>query len=172
MLKFRILFILLLLTLGFSAVKAQNTGINAPKRQFDEPRRPRLLQELGLTQEQIRRIRQINIENRNKIRGANFRLREANRNLDAAIYSDVADQTLIETRLREFQDAQAEVARIRALTELEIRKVLTPEQLVKFRELRQKFQQMRENRRDDFDVPASNPPNRNSDVKKKPGFLE
>lgn len=168
MLKFRLLSTLLLLMLTFSAVKAQRE-VNLPKQQFKEPARPQLLRELGLTQEQIRRIRLINSENKERMREANFRLREANRNLDAAIYADNADETFIELKLREFQSAQAEIAKIRAVTELEIRKVLTPEQLIRFREMRQRFEQMRQNRRnnrqmEDFQNRPSNrknPPFRN-----------
>ncbi len=156
MLKFRLLFTLLFLTLGFTAVNAQNDA-DAPKQQFDEPNRPQLLRELGLRQEQIRQIRLINGENKEKLREANFRLREARRNLDAAIYSDNADNLLVETKLREFQNAQAEVAKIRTLTELAIRKVLTPEQLVRFRELRQGFEQFRQNRQNNRRERIQNP---------------
>ena len=147
MLKFRLLFTLLFLMLGFTVANAQDDA-DIQKQQFDEPRRPQLLRELGLRQAQIRQIRLINGENKEKLREATFRMREARGNLDAAIYSDNADTSVIETKLREFQNAQAEVAKIRTMTELAIRKVLTPEQLVRFRELRQGFQQTRQNRRE------------------------
>lgn len=167
MLKFRLLFTLLFLTLGFTAVNAQNEP-DAPKQQFDEPRRPQLLRELGLRQEQIRQIRVINGENKEKLREANFRLREARRNLDAAIYSDNADDAFVETKLREFQNAQSEIAKIRTLTELAIRKVLTPDQLVRFRELRQRFEQFRQNRRDIRQERNQNPQNRRFGNGQKP----
>ena len=63
--------------------------------------------------------------------------------LDQAIYAEKVDEATVQIRLREFQDAQAEVARIRANTEFSIRKVLTPDQLLRFRELRQRFEQFR-----------------------------
>lgn len=147
MLKIKILFTLLFLTFGFSAVRAQNDA-DFQKQQFDEPRRPQLLRELGLKPEQIRQIKIINDENREKMREANFHLREARKNLDAAIYADNTNETLIETKLREFQNAQAEVAKIRTLTELAIRKTLTPDQLVRFRDIRQEFEEFRQNRRE------------------------
>lgn len=147
MLKIKLLFTLLFLTLGFSAVKAQNPD-NVQKQQFDEPQRPQLLRELGLKPDQIRQIKMINGENREKMREANLRLREARKNLDAAIYSDYASDELVETVLREFQNAQAQVIKIRTMTELAIRKILTPEQLVRFRELREKFVEFRQNRRE------------------------
>lgn len=148
MFNMKMLFILLLLTSGFTVVGAQNkTDFNAPKQQLNEPNRPNLMRELGLNQDQIRQIRQINIVNKEKMREATFRVREANRNLDAAIYAENTDEVLIQTRLRAFIEAQAEVAKIRTLTEFAIRKILTPEQLVRFRELRQQFQQRRQERR-------------------------
>jgi Spy/CpxP family protein refolding chaperone len=144
--KIKLLFTLLFLTLTFSASKAQNVS-NVQKQQFNEPERPQLLRELGLKPDQIRQIKMINGENRDKMREANFRLRQARNNLDAAIYANNADPALVETRLREFQNAQAEVAGIRTMTEFAIRQILTPEQLVKFRELRERFEQFRQNRR-------------------------
>ena len=159
MLKIKLLFALLFLTLGFSAVAAQNID-NVKNQQFDEPERPQLLRELGLRPEQIRRMKMINGENRDKMREANFRLHEARKNLDAAIYSDNADDALVETKLREFQNAQAEIAKIRVMTELAIRKILTPEQLVRFRELRARFEQFQMNRREFRQELRQNPPKR------------
>ena len=90
MLKFRLLFALLFLTLGFSAANAQNDA-DAPKQQFDEPRRPQLLRELGLRQEQVRQIRIINGENKEKLREAKIQVnnevrgRTDNRDMPSAI---------------------------------------------------------------------------------------
>lgn len=147
MLKIKLLFALLFLTLGFFAAQGQPPA-NAQKQQFDEPpQRPQLLRELGLKPDQIRQIRMINGENREKMRDANFRLRESRKNLDAAVYANNADPALVEARLREFQNAQAEVIKIKTMTEFAIRQILTPEQLVKFRELRERFEQFRQDHR-------------------------
>jgi len=61
-----------------------------------------------------------------------------------SIYGDTVDDSVVKERLREFQAAQAELARIKFTNELAVRKVLTPEQLVKFRELRRRFADARE----------------------------
>src|SRR5688572_23848422 len=66
-------------------------------------------------------------------------MREANRNLDMAIYGDAVSDAEFQTRLKEFHSAQSELARLRFEGELSVRRVLTPEQLVRFRELRQRF---------------------------------
>ncbi|MBA3633846.1 MAG: periplasmic heavy metal sensor [Acidobacteria bacterium] len=146
----------LLLAGSFTAVKAQNEmpPPDAPNQKFDAPQRPKLMAQLGLTQEQIRQIRQINQEKKPQIREAQERLREANRNLDQAIYADAANDAEIQTRLKELQSAHAEVIKIKSATELAVRKILTPEQLAKFRDVRRQFmerkadfQNRRKNRR-------------------------
>jgi Spy/CpxP family protein refolding chaperone len=105
--------------------------------------RPNLLAELNLTPEQVQQIRQFNIERRPQMQAAQRRHREANLALDAAIYADTVNEAEVQARLRELQAAQAELARLRFESELAIRKVLTPEQLTKFREIRRQFEEHR-----------------------------
>jgi len=137
----------LLLTVSFSAVKAQEEQMpnDAPQRNFNQPRRPNLLAELDLSPEQIKSIRRINAEKRPLLREAQQKMRDANRSLDQAIYADTADETDIQIRLKDGQIAQAEVSKIRSMIEYAVRKVLTPEQLVRFREVRQRFMERMEN---------------------------
>ena len=92
---------------------------------------------LGLTPDQIARIRAIRQQNRADRQMARQRLNEAQRALDEAIYSDEVNENLIEQRAREVAEAQADDVRWRALTELSIRRVLTPQQLDTFRTIRQ-----------------------------------
>ncbi len=103
-----------------------------------------ILQQLGLTQEQVQRIRRSNMERRPMMMAAQAKVREANAALDDALYADNVDENLVKERLRESQIAQAEVIKIRFMNELSIRRILTPEQLVRFRELRQRFAETRE----------------------------
>lgn len=105
--------------------------------------RPNLFAELGLSPDQVRQIRQINQHRRPAMAEAQQRMREANRNLDLAIYGDTVSDAEFQTRLKEFQSAQADVGRLRFESELAIRKVLTAEQLVRFRELRRRFSEAR-----------------------------
>ncbi len=147
----------LLLAASFTIVKAQNEmPPDAPSQEFDAPpQRPKLLTQLGLTQEQIRQIRQINQEKKPLIREAQERLRQANRNLDQAIYADAASDAEIQTRLKELQSAHAEMIKIKSATELAVRKILTPEQLAKFRDVRRQFME----RKADFQDRRKNRPN-------------
>ncbi len=109
-----------------------------------------ILHQLGLSDDQIQQIRSLNIEKRPLMDEAQKRFREANRALDEAIYADQVNEADVQARLTEVQLAQAEVAKLRFMNELAVRRILTQEQLVRFRELRQRFEKVRrefENRR-------------------------
>ncbi len=156
-----LLFAGLLIFGSLTIIKAQDeTPPDAPNNKFDAQTRPNLLRQLGLTQDQIKRVRQINQENKPQIRTAQNRLREANRSLDQAIYADVANDAEFQARLKEVQAAHAEVLKIRSLTELAVRKILTPEQLAKFRDVRQQFAERRENLQQQIKNRRMNAPDR------------
>jgi Spy/CpxP family protein refolding chaperone len=107
--------------------------------------------ELNLTPEQLAQIREIRRQADRDIRATARRLNEARRALDEAIYAESSDERLIERRAQELASAQAEMTRLRAMTELKVRRVLTDEQLKTFRELRraaQTRQGLRRQRRD------------------------
>ena len=158
---FNLIFTFALLTFSFSVVSAQDESpADSPKPQFDRPHRPNLLQELGLSQEQMQEIKRLNADKKPIIREAQARLRQANRNLDEAIYADNIAETEIQARVKEVQIAQAEVIKIRSLTELAVRKILTPEQLTKFREMRRRFAERMENRQYQRGNPTNEIPGR------------
>ncbi|HVF31038.1 MAG TPA: Spy/CpxP family protein refolding chaperone [Pyrinomonadaceae bacterium] len=134
-----------------------------------DDRRQNLFAELGLAPEQLQQIRRFNQERRPQMQEARRRMGEAQRNLDMAIYGDaVITDAEFQTRLKEFQAAEQEVSRLRFEGELAIRKVLTPEQLVRFREIRRRFaEEMRKNgqqrrmlRRGDQFMPGQPPPDK------------
>jgi len=174
--KFNLLnisFVFLLMLISLSSVKAQQEemppdGANAPKRDFDKPRRPDLLKTLGLSPDQQEQIRQINIERKPQMRAAQDRLREANRNLDQAIYADIVNDSVIQMRLKDVQSAQAELIRIRSMTELAVRQILTPEQLQKFRDVRRQFADKMKNRFNRQSVRPPNAPSKNNSRPNQP----
>lgn len=102
-----------------------------------------LLQQLGLLDEQVQQIRKLNAEKRPLMGEALKRLHEATRALDAAIYADQLNVADIQLRLKETELAQAELSRLRYTNELAVRRILSQEQLVRFRELRQQYEKMR-----------------------------
>jgi Spy/CpxP family protein refolding chaperone len=140
----RFIFIALLVFTASVYAPAQNRPSGPPPDDAPDAvagplRRPDLLRELGLSTDQLQQLRRLNRERKPLMEQAAQRLREANRNLDAVIYADNLDENEVQVRLKEFQSAQAEIARLRIMGELQVRRVLTPEQLIKFRELRARF---------------------------------
>ena len=69
-----------------------------------------------------------------------MKLRQAQRALAEAVESPTANESLIEQRSHEVADAQAATIRLRSLTEARILQVMTPEQRLKLREMRQRNQ--------------------------------
>lgn len=125
---------------------AQDEPIEPPVAKDDRARPPasqdlraNMLDRLGLTAEQVGRLRKMNVERRPKMEMARMRLAEANRLLDEAIYADTFDRNLFDTRLRDVQNAQNEILKLRFESELAVRQILTPEQLAKFREMRDRY---------------------------------
>ena len=104
-----------------------------------------LLRHLGLTREQIQQIRRISAERKPLMDTAQQRLKELTKQLDSVIYADNIAEGEFQERLKSVQLAQAEVSKIRFSTEFAIRRVLTPEQLVKFRELHDRFEAAQQN---------------------------
>ena len=137
----------LLLCIAFSESYAQDeTPLQAAPQKLNNLRRQSVLQELNLSQTQVQKIRRINQENRFLLREAQTQLREATKNLDAAIYADSFNELDIQSKMKDLQLAQVELIKLRSLKELAIRKVLEPAQLSKFRDVRQNFQPKREKR--------------------------
>jgi len=96
------------------------------------------LRQLGLTPDQIQKIRAINLDLKDERQAANMKLREAQRALTEAVESSTPDENLIAQRSREVAEAQANTIRLRSLTEARVLQVLTPDQRTKLREIRQR----------------------------------
>jgi Spy/CpxP family protein refolding chaperone len=124
-----------------------------------------MIEQLQLTPDQRLKIRAIREETKNERAMINQRLREANFALEQALDAENSDEALIEQRLRDATAAQAASMRMRILTEVKIRRVLTQEQLSTLKTLRlqarglmrdQRIQNQRQNRRDNVLGPGRN----------------
>ena len=148
---FRIPTLFLFATLFALPILAQDEPVSEPQRPVvNQDPRANMLRQLGLNRDQIQRLQRINRERKPLMDTAQEKLRNANRVLDEAIYADEVSETDVQAKLKDVQLAQAEVFRIRFTNELAIRRLLTPEQLVRFRNMRQRFERARqetENRR-------------------------
>lgn len=112
---------------------------------------------LNLTQEQIQKIREINQEVKDERQAAVMKQRLAQRALAQAIESPNPDEKLIAQRSREVAEAQANTIRLRSLVEARILQILSPEQRLRLREMRQRnvaqqraIQQQKQNQRQGF----------------------
>jgi Spy/CpxP family protein refolding chaperone len=131
----KVFFIIFAIFIFTFAAFAQVDQTNQP----DQPKRPKLLEELGLSREQVKAIRTINQEQKPKMELAQRNFRQARKALDDAVYAEEFVETDVQAKNKVVQIAQAEITKVKTETEVAIRKVLTPEQLVKFRELRQRL---------------------------------
>lgn len=151
------LLLLLSLLLLFSlAPTARAQGQDAPASEPQEgpaqtgrPGRSgvNLLLQLNLTPEQRTQLRELRAQSEQQARALTRRLNVARRALDEAIYADDLNEPLIEDRAREVAAAQTALVRLRAQTELRVRRVLTAGQLQSFRELRQSARQRQRQQR-------------------------
>ncbi len=136
---------LLVLLGGAPTARAQQQQTQVPEAQQQAPADPIL--QLNLSPEQRERIRTIREQTKAERVASNERLRETNQALEAALDADNPDEALVEQRMRDVATAQAASMRMRILTEVKIRRVLTLEQLGILRQLRQQARDERRNRR-------------------------
>jgi len=127
---------MLLTVLAFSTVPSAlgqaGQQTSQPAGQTAEPQQRAIggdpIQQLNLTPEQREQIRSIRENNKTERMTVNNQLREANRALNEALNSENPDEAVVEQRLRDLAAAQAAAARMRVLTEIRVRRVLTKEQ--------------------------------------------
>ncbi len=101
---------------------------------------------LNLTPEQREQIRSIREHNKDERAAINERLRDTNRALEETLNSENPDEAVVEQRVRDVVVAQTAAMRIRILTEIRIRRVLTPEQRNILRTLQQQAKESRQER--------------------------
>ncbi|MGH9871595.1 MAG: Spy/CpxP family protein refolding chaperone [Pyrinomonadaceae bacterium] len=151
----RILTLLALLAvIGFPATVGSVSGQTAqqPATAPEPQQGGDLIRQLNLTPEQREQIRSIRVNNSSERAAIKEHLDEANRALEEALNSETPDEALVEQRLRDVASAQAAGMRMRILTEIRIRRVLTSEQRKVLRSLQQEAQQLRRERRLDNTV--------------------
>jgi Spy/CpxP family protein refolding chaperone len=104
------------------------------------------VRQLNLTPEQREQIRSIREQNKDERAAINERVGAANRALEESLDNDNPDESVVEQRLRDLGTAQAAAIRMRTLTEIRIRRVLTVEQRSLLRSLRQQARDIRRER--------------------------
>jgi len=109
---------------------------------------PDILEQLRLTPDQAQKIRQIQRQTREERASIGDRLRESNRALEDALYAPTLDEALIEQRIQAVAAAQSAQLRMRIQTEMRIRRILNPDQLAVWSDLRLKAGDVIRNRQD------------------------
>lgn len=104
----------------------------------DGPNRPMpdLGRALGLNPDQLRQLWAINQRTAPEFRRARQRVQRAREELDIALYGDVIDESVVTAKIEELNQAQGEMERLRTIREFRIRQLLTPEQLIVLRRIR------------------------------------
>jgi Spy/CpxP family protein refolding chaperone len=140
------IFAIIILGVGFtSAIAQEEIPQSTPESAKDDKQtRPKLLEALGLTKDQMQQLRRINKQQQPLLKAAQRNLVIAQKTLDEAVYADILDENDVRNKTNEVQKAQSEVLKNRIFIEFSIRKVLNAEQLVKFRELRQRVKDKRD----------------------------
>ena len=137
---------ILMLSVAGLKVRAQDptqqNPINPVQAQTQTSQTPDFAQ-LELSPDQIKKIRAINAELKDQRQAAGMKLRQAQRALAEAVESPTPNETLIDQRSHELADAQAATIRLRSLAESRILQVMTPEQRIRLKEMRQQNQALR-----------------------------
>jgi len=125
------------------SMRAQTTSPNsgmqpAPQNNVaTQPPAQTLPEQLGFTPQQIQQWREINREFRNQEMSATFKLRQARLALNEAMESQPTNEEVIKQRAKDVADAQSAVTQLQALRQARVMQMLTPEQRVKLKEIKE-----------------------------------
>src|SRR5256714_14085886 len=143
-----LLTIIFILACTLVSVQAQTVTPQLPTQnqtQTQTTQAPNLQPELGLQPDQIQKWRALNQELRPQEVAGNLKVREAKRALAEAMEAPSPNEDLIKQRAKEFADAQSAMTQLQALRQARVLQILTPDQRVKLREIKEKNQAIRQN---------------------------
>jgi Spy/CpxP family protein refolding chaperone len=107
-----------------------------------------ILRLLNLSPEQRQRIREIRDRYAPQLRQLRQEVEARRDALREAIYGETVDPERVEQNLRDLLEKQGALLRLETHVEIEFRRVLTPEQLAKFREIQREELNIRRLRRE------------------------
>jgi Spy/CpxP family protein refolding chaperone len=156
---------------SFVSTRAQTAAQNQSAPQgpqnnvaVQQPPAQNLPAELNFTPEQIQQWREINRELRGQEMPATLKLREARLALNEAMESANPNEEVIKQRAKELADAQSAVTQLQALRQARVLKLLTPEQRIKLKEIRERTQAMRREQQNANAMAPSRPLKRNGNA--------
>ncbi len=104
---------------------------------------PNLQEELNLTPDQIQKWRALNLELRQQEIAGKARLVQARRAYAESLEAQNPNEEAIKQRAKELADAQSAMTQLQALRQARTLQILTPEQRIKLKEIRERNQAMR-----------------------------
>ena len=141
--------LLLLATASVSAL-AQTTGsqpettLQAPQTNaITQPPAQNLPNQLNFTPQQAQQWREIHREFRAQETAADLKRQQARLALNEAMESANPNEEIIKQRAKDLADAQSAVTQLQALRQARVLQILTPEQRVKLKEIRERAQSLR-----------------------------
>ena len=137
------------------------TQTNAPAQ---PPQAENLATQLGFTPQQFQQWREINREFGPQQRAAEFKLRQTRQALNEAMESASPNEEVIKQRAKEVADAQSAVTQLQALRQARVLQMLTPEQRVKLKEIRERAQTLRRDEQRNNALAPGRGLNRNANV--------
>jgi Spy/CpxP family protein refolding chaperone len=159
------------LSASFVSTRAQTAAQNQSAPQGPQnnvaaqpPVAQNLQAELGLTPQQLQQWREIHREFRNQEMAATLKLREARLALNEAMESANPNEEVIKQRAKELADAQSAVTQLQALRQARVLQMLTPEQRLKAKEIRERTQAMRREQQNANAMVPSRPLKRNGNA--------
>jgi Spy/CpxP family protein refolding chaperone len=145
--------LILLLTIVFIgaftlvSVRAQTPTQQTDATQTQVTQAPNLQTELGLTPDQIQKWRAMNREFGPQEIAGRVKLRDARLALAEAMEAPTPNEALIKQRAKDLADAQSAMTQLQALRQARMLQILTPEQRVKLKEIRERTQSVRQGNR-------------------------
>ncbi|HEX3085705.1 MAG TPA: periplasmic heavy metal sensor [Pyrinomonadaceae bacterium] len=159
------------LSASFVSTRAQTAAQNQSAPQGPQnnvavqpPPAQNLPAELNFTPQQIQQWREINRELRSEEMPATLKLREARLALNEAMESANPNEEVIKQRAKELADAQSAVTQLQALRQARVLKMLTPEQRIKLKEIRERVQTMRREQQNANAMAPNRPLKRNGNA--------
>ncbi|HYV25593.1 MAG TPA: periplasmic heavy metal sensor [Pyrinomonadaceae bacterium] len=128
------------------SVQAQTATQQPPTQdatQTQTTQAPNLQSELGLKPDQIQKWRALNQELRPQEVAGTMKVREAKRALAEAMEAPTPNEDLIKQRAKELADAQSVMTQLQALRQARVLQILTPDQRIKLKEIRERNQALR-----------------------------
>jgi Spy/CpxP family protein refolding chaperone len=104
---------------------------------------PNLQLELGLTPDQIQKWRAMNQELRPQEVAGTVKVRQAKLALAEAMEAQSPNEDVIKQRAKELADAQSVMTQLQALRQARMLQILTPDQRIKLKEIRERNQALR-----------------------------